>query len=413
MKTNYVIAFAVFVCTAGIVNAKQQPRNPFKHSPYHHTNSPYAKKVTPSLPQRTLEFYWDDALADWNDMPDSIYTVYNSNGDPIRETRVHNYNGAYSAISYIYNPAHQLIAEYYMDQNGQQWDTSSKSTYEYDSHGLQTLYTSYSQMSGEWEIQYSYKTLNTYDTNGQLIEDMTQTWDETEYINESKTIYVYDVNGKLNGAAFLQWNTGTSAFDSSARIHNLVWYKWATNIEDGLIQSYDIQEWNGSMFEQSGRVSTVYDSHDNVTDEKEESWVDNTWEVDYQEKYILTYNANNDLTQMISQNLDDDNSLVNYKKSLYDDFVQFTGLIQLTKQSTPLTIYPNPFEGAATIEIPSYSNSGEMVLAVFDLLGRSVLIQPIDGPKTIFEKGNLQQGLYTFQLLEKNAVTHTGKFIIK
>lgn len=414
MKT-YLIPLAAFILTTSIADAQStQSRNPFKHSARHTTKSGYSKKAQ-SLPQRTLEFNWDDATTDWEIMPDSIYTMYNSNGNVLRETRVHYFdatNSSVSATAYTYNAGQRLIAEYNMYLTGQQWDTTYKSLHEYDSHGNPTLSSYYGKTSGVWELHDSYKTLNTYDGNDRLIQDITQLWDETEYVNESKSIYTYDVSGKINSATFMTWNTGTSAFDSSARIINIVWFKWAQNIEDGLIQSYEMQEWTGSTYALAARMNSAYDSHDNMTEEKEEAWVSGGWEVDYWEKFALTYNSNSNLTQRISQSWDG-SELVNDRKELFDNFVGSTGLLQITKQSTPLNIYPNPFETSATIEIPSFNHSGNMVLVVYDLLGRSVFTQPIDAPKITIERGDLQQGLYTFHLMENNNVTHSGKFLIK
>lgn len=416
MKTT-LFSLAALLCTAGIVNAQYSTlNNPFKLSEPNNTKVHYSKAGTESLPQRIVQSYWNEFAADWYDIKDTTYVTYNNNGKVLRTTFVQylsqNMSNKYGTY-HTYNTANLPTANYDLTWNINKWDTTTKITNDYDSHGNRILYAAYSKTNGVWKLGFSFKTTNIYDSNDRLAELHHQIWSDSVFVNLSHVFYTYDGSGKAIDVLLMAWNHDSARYDTSGRTTNIVWHKWVTTLDNSLMQSYESQEWNGTTFEQDIRVNTIYDSHDNIIEEKNESWDNNNyWLIEYWNKYILTYNSNDVLTQKITQLWDGD-SLVNNKRELYDNFLLYNGLQHLTKQSTPLTIYPNPFEASATIEIPSFNHSENMVLVVYDLLGRSVLTQPIDAPKTILEKGDLQQGLYTFRLMENNTVTHSGKLVIK
>lgn len=415
MKTS-LLALFVLLCTADILNAQSfSLSNPFKLSVPNNTEVHYSKAGTESLPQRTLHAYWDDAAVDWYTMTDTTYTMYDNNEQVLRTTFVQ-YLSPTSTKKYghfyTYNAANLLTGDYDLTWNVNKWDTTAKIINDYDSHGNRILHAASGKSNDVWKLRYSFKTTHTYDANDRLAQMIHQIWSDTSFINSTVVYYTYDVSGKAIEVLFMDWNNDSARYDTSARTTNIVWYKWVTKPDNGLMQSYERQVWNGATFEQNIRGSIAYDSHDNTIEIKNESWDSTSWITDFWSQYILTYNLNNVLTQKITRYWNGD-SLENNNRELYDNFLLYNGMQQLTKQSTPLTLYPNPFEESATIEIPSYNYSENMTLMVYDLLGRSVLTQPIDAPQTILKKGNLQQGIYTFQLIENNSVTHTGKFIIK
>jgi hypothetical protein len=418
MKT-IITLMSVFLLAQQLQAAQvSKSTNPFKRVKHQQVDSRLSKKATESLPQTTQWFRWDDNLSDWGSLTDSSHTTYNANGtiQTLTQVTFWNQSSNTSKINYSYNASKQLISEsrFSWNPNNNVWDSSGKTMYSYDSHGYQTENLSYYLIGNTWQLSWGYKTTNTYDANGRLIGDMGQSWNEDSmaFINESKSTYAYDGSGKIAEVLFLQWNDSTVQFDTTSKIINIVWYKWNPNLDDAMPLSFELQAWDGNSFELSGKFSNSYDSHGNTTEEKEEAWDGSVWSIDYWNTYQLTYNANAVLTQQITRNWDGD-SLVNDRKEVYSDFFEFTGIRAISKQSTSLHIYPNPFTENTTILIDNFNHSLETVLSVYDLLGRNVLVQPIQSNQTSLEKGNLQNGIYTYHLTENGAVSHTGKFIIE
>jgi len=79
-----------------------------------------------------------------------------------------------------------------------------------------------------------------------------------------------------------------------------------------------------------------------------------------------------------------------------------------------LTVYPNPFNTAATLIIPDkYLTEIELSFAMYDMLGRELLRAKINREKHIkIERGNLEQGIYLIRLLSKSQIIASGKIII-
>lgn len=78
-----------------------------------------------------------------------------------------------------------------------------------------------------------------------------------------------------------------------------------------------------------------------------------------------------------------------------------------------LNISPNPFNQFAKISIEnSEIDFLNTVFIVYDLFGREVKRINVTNSEFSFEKNNLSDGMYFYQLIDNNVVVSTGKFII-
>jgi hypothetical protein len=76
-------------------------------------------------------------------------------------------------------------------------------------------------------------------------------------------------------------------------------------------------------------------------------------------------------------------------------------------------VYPNPFTQNATLEVEG-EEYNELQLTIYDVSGRVVLQkQAYSNNKIELSRGNLQSGVYLYQLLGDDALINTGKIIVQ
>jgi len=96
------------------------------------------------------------------------------------------------------------------------------------------------------------------------------------------------------------------------------------------------------------------------------------------------------------------------------DFVQI--LLTTDKifdAKTDVLVYPNPFSDFTTLEIKGTAYD-DLTLRVYDLAGREMRIVQVNGASKIqLHKGNLQQGMYIYQLEGDGQLISTGKIIVQ
>jgi uncharacterized repeat protein (TIGR01451 family) len=96
-------------------------------------------------------------------------------------------------------------------------------------------------------------------------------------------------------------------------------------------------------------------------------------------------------------------SLVTYKLKV------ITATAELSPQD--IKIFPNPFSDRTTIELPP-QYVGDFKLKFMDLMGKALFEKLMTGNRIDLERGDVQQGVYLFQIKRKDAVIAVGKLII-
>jgi hypothetical protein len=350
----------------------------------------FSKASMVSVPQLTLRYTWEDENY-WQIIPDSIINTYNADGTISSELTLSNFNGTFSYknyITYVYNSKGKLVSEYGFQENVERndWDTVNMAIYTYNNNGNQTSYESSSKIGNKWQFDYGYKSSFVYSGNN-VTEEISQSWNEdTEvYENESKNIYTYNSQGIIIEALSMVWDADVSRFINGYEIINIVWYKWDGFYSDNtLIKSYDEYEWDGDTYIASQKEEVDYDSHDNEIEYKTSLWNGSEWVVDYWQKIALTYNNNDAITEMISQN-QGDTAFENELKEVYSNFFVYNSIHNIIKDNAYVNIYPNPIKTSFTIET-DLSTTDNTQFNMYDMLGRNVLKQPITSPKTLVEK---------------------------
>lgn len=87
-----------------------------------------------------------------------------------------------------------------------------------------------------------------------------------------------------------------------------------------------------------------------------------------------------------------------------------TGLPNNNIQNT-FSLYPNPFDETATINIPDFSLEKEMFIHVFQPNGKKVFDQKINSKSMKMNFENLESGIYFYNINNNNVNVYSGKFI--
>lgn len=281
---------------------------------------------------------------------DSVIFVYNSNDALISETQ----NRWYMQIStpsslktYSYD-ANNNLTEYihYYNWNGTSWDWGEKEDFTYDTNNNRIQHTIQLWNGTMWD---NVVLVNFTWIGGQLTQEIWQYWDSgvSAFINGGKADYTY-VSGQLNEGIEYTWN-GTS-WQNSSKYINMVWFQWfGLSDVNNKLTSQTVQVPNGNLWKDTTKINITYDSFGNQTDFLEQAKPNTTYLTAHETKDIYQYDADNNITQDITQNwVDSTTGLVNSNKKDYSEYQAFTGAPCTPPQ--PGTISGNSTVTAATSE---------------------------------------------------------------
>lgn len=112
----------------------------------------------------------------------------------------------------------------------------------------------------------------------------------------------------------------------------------------------------------------------------------------------------------------DFNELVRTNRTLHTINEQFLDIIQSTPPLDPngivLQVYPNPGQEIVTFKIKGHTLGEEGVIRFYDALGRLVRQAPFRGQYYFFERRQLQQGIYYFNIQSKGQSFANGKLLL-
>lgn len=111
-------------------------------------------------------------------------------------------------------------------------------------------------------------------------------------------------------------------------------------------------------------------------------------------------------------------NLVYYKKGskTWGTPIDFKALLtshnEQTKDLTEVTVFPNPINKLAIVEIKTNSSGEPFTFSLYSLLGDEVIHAESSSNKIEIDRGNLPVGLYIYTVKNKQQVVKTGKIII-
>ena len=216
------------------------------------------------------------------------------------------------------------LRNYSWDSGPGVFDLKSKTVMAFDYQGNMTSEISMTTTNGiDWAN--SWRTLYTYDNQGNILSISEQDWTGTVWENDDKQEYTYDSQKNITEIIWYDWENGTSSWDKSYR--SIINYESSNKITNLIEQIWNSTEnsWNNDE-----RYSMLY-TGSNVTEVVYDRWSDGASEWKPNSKTAHTYNANNQLTITQDSGWDDVNDeWYNAEKQLfmYDDLGNNTSMIE-------------------------------------------------------------------------------------
>ncbi len=168
------------------------------------------------------------------------------------------------------------------------------------------------------------------------------------------------------------------------------------------------KNWNGTGYDNYAQDLYTYDINNNKLSYIENGWdeTSNSWTIQSEE--YDTYNANNNILSYLFKY---SNQGVVFEKDSTNYYYKnnSAGISQYSNLNNKISIYPNPSSGIFTIEINSTT---KQIMQVYDINGRIVLTQTINGKATI-DMTNLPAGVYNINLLSNEGVVNKRVVISK
>lgn len=206
-----------------------------------------------------------------------------------------------------YDSNGNLIDDYDEEWNNETnvWKKIATNTHTLNPDGTikETLSAFWDEDINEWET--ASKTLYTYNASKQILTETSQIfWDA--WMDYSKDTYNYDSNGKLTSMV-----TQTMDLLSGMVLKNSSQSLFSYN-EDGTEKQIVDQIWNNlNQWESESRTTNNYNNSKQLISDLSENWVNNTWVND--SKSTNTYNANGTLKETTEEKWEEGNWIKNGK----------------------------------------------------------------------------------------------------
>ena len=286
-----------------------------------------------------------------------------------------------------YDTNGNLVEDVIRDWDNGQWVDKSKAVYTYDANDNETEWIRQSADSGVWTN--ADREFSIYDNNGNAIERISQTWVDGEWTNIGRSTYTHDANGNRTGWTWQNWTNGQ--WKNGARttyVHNA----------NGNITEKFAQDWTNGQWVNARKHTYTCDENRRRTQCITYTYDENSWEDYWRETY--TYDTTGYITEILSESWENE-QWVNNEKSTYtysqlDDMIPVRDIKKENNPHNTVSITANGVLAPGT----------ETILTVYDLQGGVVAC--IAGSKQAkftffsFNIGKIPAGIYVFRLADQS-----------
>jgi hypothetical protein len=352
--------------------------------------------------KKSVSQNWDIASSTWVNDTQSDYTN-NPNGT-VNQVVTQIWNKSTTAwndsqrISFTYTPSDKLLMFVFETSTGTVWNYLLRSTNTYNpSDKLLTTVTE--TFASDW--QNSSKLSNTYDSNGYVINNLSQNWDipTSEWKNIFQSNHVNNPNGLVNQTTSQFWNVAN--WNNSQR------HTYTYNNSDKLLttvtETWDFFTPPPVDWRNSNKEINTYDGNGYLINSLSQTWdiPSSIWNDESQD--IYTNKTDGTATQIITQ-LWDGTQWDNFQK------ITFTygtlGINEFINEKN-FVAYPNPAHDIITIR--TNDNILGSTYFITDQTGRQILTGELNQEETAVDVNKLVSGVYFFQIGQNK--THTFKMI--
>ena len=351
---------------------------------------------TVSRPGRAVRYTWDANTQAWSTAAVVETYVYDSRANLVQEVFADSATTQLTSRSlYTYNAQNRNTEELYQRWQNGAWVNAGRYVTTYDAQGNSTQELDQQWQNGAWATTLGNQHLNTY-TNNVLTEQITKNWANGVFENQERIVFTV-VNGQWTELVQQTWELG--AWENEIRILNIVWFDWATQKP----ASYLEQSWQGTWgddlrftntyapngtvvqvaeerlgtgWELASRITDTFDNFGNYLGVRFEEWSGTAWELDYEERDLLTYTAANDVRRRVSQRFSSNGGSTGFKNQ---ERVHYSNFLSITLGTAPAALaaqtqlYPNPTTGTATLVLAGLKQPGGVRVDVFNTLGQLLL----------------------------------------
>ncbi|MBL7888697.1 MAG: T9SS type A sorting domain-containing protein [Bacteroidia bacterium] len=188
----------------------------------------------------------------------------------------------YELTLYDYDSNHNVINELTAHLDSAGWNFFQQMQYTYDPNGNMITFTTQSGSNGIWN--YANRYVYTYDSNNNKTSFLQQQWIANSWENIVIHNYYFDSNNNLISEEGMSWD-GNSWINGALTTFI---YDLNNNRLSEVRQYWDSLTWNNQR-----RIDYVYDANNNLIEETYKDWFSG-WVVS--EKYLHTYDINNNRT---------------------------------------------------------------------------------------------------------------------
>jgi hypothetical protein len=409
---------------------------------------------------KTTFYEWEAGPGQWTTKPRVSTTTYNSNGQPTQRiesdsvTQRPNQRSTYSytatgklatelqeywdgsawqpsnRYSTTYND--QQYATEYLTQSWQDglWGNIARVVVEYDSHNHYTVSRIQNWADDAWVTANGMRATVSYSAAGAVLEEAEEVWNpvSASFEKHSRNLYTYpSAASLLYSARVLElWEPSSNFYYAGVRINHVVWDSQQrqtyseTEIQDspgwqpysrttttyqangGRQELWERLEANTNTWINQRRQTESYDNFGNSLGATDEQWLNNAWALSGGSRYLLRYNAGNEVLSSVFQIYDGvAKSYINGSKFTYGDLQDVT-LATTAALSGRTQLYPNPTSGALTMELAGLTSPALVKTEIVNTLGQVVQSQnlrPEQGQlRSALDLSGLQAGVYSVRL---------------
>ena len=351
---------------------------------------------TVSRPGRAVRYTWDTGSRAWSTTAVVETYVYDSRANLTSETFADSATAQLTSRSlYTYNAQNRNTEELHQQWQNGAWVNAGHyvATYDAQDNPTEELYQQW--QNGAWATTQGNQYLNTY-TNNVLTELINKKWVNGVFENKNRGVFTV-VNGQWTGLVQQTWKAG--AWENETRIVNIVWFDWATKKP----ASYGEQTWQGTWTDDlrytltyapngtivevveellganwalASRITDTFDNFGNKLGVRFESWSGTAWDLEYEERSLLTYTAANDVRRRVRQRFSSTGGSTGFENQ---ERVHYSNFLSIMLGTAPAALaaqtqlYPNPTTGTATLVLAGLKQPGGVRVDVLNTLGQLLL----------------------------------------
>ena len=276
--------------------------------------------------------------------------------------------------TYTYDLNKNLLNEFIQISYFDVWSDHSQHTYTYDSNNnrLTELYQTWDKDSG-WKDSHLY-TYTYYSNNNRKTELYEIYVGSSKEVSEST--FTYDTDNNLINQLTQKWHIGNWV--------NSIQHNYTYDSKNNL-QAYVREKWGNNAWINDSQTLWTYDENDNCTLAENFSFAEGDWHPTYTSTYLYYNNMQNSVYYYPAYKVTATYTKVPNPVAI-EDFVLSTMLI-----------YPNPTSGL--INIKNEEQNIQMI-SIYNLSG----VQVFNTRDTTFDLSHLSAGIYFVQIITNKGV---------